>query len=113
MAAHGLEALFEVVTTRQDTWWLKPHAAPVRRTAQLLGVPTAACLMVGDTVMDMRAAKSAGARAIGVLSGLGAREELRRGRADLILSEVAELWPLLLPEASPAVANDLTGPRRA
>lgn len=93
---HGLDALIEVLTTRQDTWRLKPHAMPVRHTARLLGLSPQACLVVGDTPMDIQAAKSAGAVAVGVLSGFGEREELARSHADLILNQVTDLWCLLL-----------------
>ncbi|NLS77231.1 MAG: HAD family hydrolase [Chloroflexi bacterium] len=91
LAAHGLADLFEVVTTRQDTWLLKPTGSPVRRTARLLGVAPEACLMVGDTAWDIRAGRSAGARTVGVLSGLGSEAQLRRARADLVLRDVSEL----------------------
>ena len=47
--------------------------------------------MIGDTTVDMRAAKAAGAQAIGVLCSLGREDELRRAAADLILQNTAEL----------------------
>ena len=95
-AAHFLQEyklsdFFGVVTTRQDTWLLKPHPAPIRRTARLLGLPSGACLMVGDTPMDMRAAKSAGAVAVGVLSGFSELGELRQAGADFVLERAADL----------------------
>jgi len=91
LQAHQLDELIEVLTTRQDTWLLKPHASPVRHTARLLGLPTEACLMVGDTPMDIWAAKSAGAIAAGVLSGFGELDELRHAGADLVLERVTDL----------------------
>ena len=94
---HGLEGRFQIITTRQDTWLQKPSPYPVRYTAKLMGLPATACIMVGDTTMDMRSAKRAGARAVGVLTGLGDREALRRAGADLILEQVGELGPLLAP----------------
>jgi phosphoglycolate phosphatase len=88
---HQLSVYFATVVTRQDTWWLKPHPAPVRHAAKQLGVDSSACAMVGDTPMDVQAAKYAGAIAIGVLSGFGAESDLRESGADLILSSVAAL----------------------
>ena len=93
---HELAAFFQVVTTRHDTWLLKPSPAPIRRTARLLGVEPGDCAMVGDTAMDIRSAKSAGAVAIGVLSGLGEMAEIRRAGADLILAQATDLRPTLL-----------------
>ena len=64
---------------------MKPHPEPVKTAAKLLGVPAGACLMIGDTINDILAARRAGAYAIGVLSGFGERRELERAGADLIL----------------------------
>ncbi|MHB1318303.1 MAG: HAD family hydrolase [Anaerolineae bacterium] len=87
----GLRPYFEAVVTRQDVLRMKPHPEPVRTAAKLLGVPTGACLMIGDTVNDMLAARRAGAYAIGVLSGFGERRELEKAGADLILERPADL----------------------
>lgn len=83
--------LIQVITGREDTWRLKPHPGPVRHTAERLGVAVERCLMVGDTPVDIEAARAAGARAIGVLCGLGERDELHRAGADLILNTTADL----------------------
>ena len=61
-----------------------------------MGVPPAACLMIGDTTVDIRAAKAAGAQAVGVLCGFGELDELLRTGADLILNSTAELVEVLL-----------------
>jgi histidinol-phosphate phosphatase family protein len=42
----------------------KPRPGMVCRVAELLGVPTAECVMVGDTVADVHAAYSAGATGV-------------------------------------------------
>ena len=86
----GLLSLFDVIVTRDDTRRLKPHPAPVRLAAQRLGLPTDALLVVGDTPLDVRAAKAAGALAAAVLSGFGEIDELQE--ADIILEKPAELW---------------------
>ncbi len=96
LAGSGLERFFPVVVTRQDVLRIKPHPEPVRTAARQLGVPPEACAMVGDTLADVRAARRAGALAIGVLSGLGRRQELERAGADIILDYAADL--LNLPE---------------
>ncbi len=95
LAQHDLAGLFTVVVTRESTPRLKPHPAPVRFAAQALGIPVEACLMVGDTPPDIRAARRAGAWAVGVLCGFGEERELRRAGAHLILPSTADLLPLL------------------
>jgi phosphoglycolate phosphatase len=47
--------------------------------------------MVGDTSVDIRAGKKAGAQTVGVLCGFGMEDELRKCGADLILSNTADL----------------------
>lgn len=95
LAESRLDRFFEVVVTRQDVFRMKPHPAPILRAAEGLGVAPDRCLMVGDTSMDMRAARRAGAVAVGVLSGMCTREELERGGAHLILDRAVELLPYL------------------
>ncbi len=86
---------FTAIITREDVWRMKPHPEPVRKAARCLGVPVEHCLMVGDTTMDMAAARRAGAWAIGVLSGLGEQRELARAGAHLILHSAEQLLDYL------------------
>jgi phosphoglycolate phosphatase-like HAD superfamily hydrolase len=86
-----LEDLLDVVATREDTWRLKPHPQPIHHAVDLLGLSPAQCAMVGDTVMDIRSAKAAGAYAVGVLCGFGEREELLRAGADLVLESTSDV----------------------
>ncbi|MCD6345542.1 MAG: HAD family hydrolase [Anaerolineae bacterium] len=95
LTQYDLTGLFTVVVTRESTPRLKPHPAPVRYAAQALGIPVEACVMVGDTPPDIRAARRAGAWAVGVLCGFGEERELRRAGAHLILPSTADLLPLL------------------
>lgn len=88
-------AVFTTTISAQDTRRLKPHPAPVLLAAQRLGVDPSNCLMVGDTRMDVLAARRAGAWSIGVLCGFGQRRELERAGAHLILDKTTELLPLL------------------
>jgi phosphoglycolate phosphatase-like HAD superfamily hydrolase len=47
--------------------------------------------MIGDTIVDVRAGKAAGAQTIGVLCGFGTLRELNRAGADLILTNTKDL----------------------
>ncbi len=91
LESFGLSDLFEAVITRESTWRLKPHAAPIRYAAGRLDLPPSRCAMVGDTPVDMRSARQAGAWAIGVLCGFGEKEELERAGAHLIVPSPADL----------------------
>ena len=90
LTATGIRDFFDVIVTRDDVRRLKPHPAPVRLAAERTGIPTSSILVVGDTPVDVRAAKAAGALAAAVLSGFGELEELQD--ADIILEKPADLW---------------------
>ena len=85
----GLDGLFQVIITRDDVERLKPHPESVWRAALELGIPAQRCAVVGDTDVDIQAAKAAGALAIGVLSGFGDEKDL--SQADVILNSIRDL----------------------
>ncbi len=87
----SLTGLVQVIAGREDTHRLKPHPGPLLYAAKELGVPIERCVMVGDTTVDMDAARAAGAWAVGVLCGFGQRQELEQAGADLILDTTADL----------------------
>jgi HAD superfamily hydrolase (TIGR01509 family) len=89
-----LIGLFQVVTTIRTCRRTKPHPDPILWAAEQLQVIPQNCLMVGDTTVDIRAARSAGAQSVGVLSGFGSEKELKRAGADVILRDVSELVDL-------------------
>lgn len=93
---HNLRDLFDAVVTRESTWRLKPHPSPIQHSARLLDVPVEQCVMVGDTTVDVRAARRAGAWAVGVLCGFGEREELEQAGAHAVLECTPDLAALLL-----------------
>ena len=86
-----LEKYFSVIVTSQTCRYTKPYPDPLLFAAEKLGVEPQACLMVGDTTVDIKAAKLAGMQSAGVLCGFGWRGELERAGADLILDSTADL----------------------
>lgn len=91
---YGLRACFDAVVTRESTWRLKPHPAPILHAARLLGVSVERCVMVGDTTVDVRSARRAGAWAVAVLCGFGNRGELERAGAHVVLEHTSQLLTL-------------------
>jgi N-acetyl-D-muramate 6-phosphate phosphatase len=91
----GLTSYFRVIVTGQTTKHTKPYPDPLLFAAEMIGVPPETCLMVGDTTVDIRAGKAAGAQTVGVLCGFGEKEELVRSGADMILSTTSELVQVL------------------
>ncbi len=92
----NLTRYFDVVVTALTANHTKPYPDPVLCAAQKMGVAPESCLMIGDTTVDIRAGKSAGAQTVGVLCGFGEEEELRRAGADLILKSTAEVGEALI-----------------
>ena len=62
-----------------------------------MGVEPTACLMIGDTTVDIRTGVSAGAQTIGVLCGFGTEDELLRAGAGMILRTTSDLLAVLHP----------------
>lgn len=86
---------FDAVVTSQTCRYTKPFPDPVLFAAEQLGLPAKACLMVGDTIVDVRSAKAAGAQTLAVLCGFGTQRELQRAGADLIVPTTPDLLAYL------------------
>ncbi len=91
----GLVKYFDVIVTGLSTKHTKPYADPVLFAAKRMNVPPENCLMIGDTTVDIRAGRSAGAQTVGVLCGFGEEPELRKLGADEILENTARLLDIL------------------
>ncbi len=86
---------FDVIVTGLSAPYTKPYPHPILFAAQKMGVKPEECLMIGDTTVDMRAGRSAGAQTVGVLCGFGEEKELRRLGADFILKSTSDLPDML------------------
>ena len=90
-----LLSYFQCIATAQTCRHTKPFPDPIIWAAEKMAVPVENCLMVGDTTVDIRAGREAGAQTVGVLCGFGEEHELRKRGADMILQETAELAQVL------------------
>ncbi len=86
---------FDAIITGLSAPHTKPFPDPIFLAAQKMGVKPSECLMIGDTTVDIRAGKSAGAQTVGVLCGFGEEQELKDMGADLILSSTYKLAEML------------------
>jgi len=73
----------------------KPFPDPILQAAKALDVTPSECVVVGDTENDVRAAKEAGARSIGVTWGYGTRATLEALSVDYLIEAPEALPPLL------------------
>ena len=93
----NLTPYFTCIATAQTCKHTKPFPDPILWAAGQMGVTAQECLMIGDTTVDILAAKAAGAQSVGVLCGFGERHELARNGADLIVDTTAMLSQVLYP----------------
>jgi len=87
----GLAKYFQYIITALDTDDPKPSPEALIKCAKQLDIQMCKCVVVGDSIADIRAGKSAGAKTVGVLSGIFSRNELEKEKPDLILESVNQL----------------------
>jgi len=87
----GIEHLLQVIVTADDVVNKKPHAEPLLKGSQKLGVAVEHCVYVGDTRVDIRAGNAAGMKTVGVLTGFDDYEALKKENPDVIIDSVGQL----------------------
>jgi len=86
-----LKKYFRAMVTALDVKKPKPFPDALLIAAERLEVKIQDCAIIGDSVVDVQAGKSAGAKTIAVLSGLFSRGELEKQRPDLIVRDINSL----------------------
>lgn len=94
LAALGLDAHMDFVAGYDTGHGGKPDPGMVQAFARAVGVPPSRIAMVGDSHLDLVAARAAGAVAVAVLSGPARRDELEP-LADHVLDGIADLPALV------------------
>jgi len=90
-----LTEYFRLIVTSQDVEEPKPSPQAFLKAANQLEVSISDCAVVGDSIVDVQAGKSAGTKTIAVLSGLFSREELEKEKPDLIIENINSLLDVL------------------
>ncbi|MBS7633079.1 HAD family hydrolase [Candidatus Bathyarchaeota archaeon] len=91
LKSFGIADYFTHVITALDTHRPKPSPEALIHCAAKMEVDGCNCIVVGDSVADIRAGKAAGAKTVAVLSGIFSRSELEKEKPDLILESVNEM----------------------
>ncbi|MEU1050014.1 HAD-IA family hydrolase [Streptomyces sp. NPDC005897] len=94
LAGLGLAPKFDGVFGRSphDARLMKPHPDCVHRALRHLALPASDCLLIGDQLTDLDAARSAGTRFLGLTRHAGRALRMAQGGADAV---VASYRPLL------------------
>jgi phosphoglycolate phosphatase len=90
LRAAGIETTFDFIACYDSGWGAKPDAGQLLAFAEATGLDPADCVMVGDSLHDLTAAKAAGMTGVGVLTGLADRATLAPA-ADVVLESIADL----------------------
>jgi len=90
MEHFGLMDRFDTLIGREHVQNPKPHQEPILKALESFEVtPQKEVWMIGDTQLDLLAAKNAGVNSIGVLSGYDSEETLKEF-TDVIFSDALE-----------------------
>ena len=87
----GIAKYFTYVVTALDTHKPKPSPEALIKCVKALDVQICDCVIVGDSISDVRAGKAAGAKTVAVLSGIFSRQELAEEHPDLIIKDATAL----------------------
>ena len=77
---YGVQEHFTAVVGAQTTRRMKPHPEPLLFAAKAMGVDPAACLMIGDTTIDIRTGVAAQAQTVACCAGSAPRTNCASGR---------------------------------
>lgn len=91
----GLQQYIAGKVGADDVLHSKPDPESFLKVAAELHVQPDHCLTVGDSFLDMKGAKNAGMRAIGVLTGFTSREKLTEAGAYMVVNDLVELRDLM------------------
>lgn len=98
MRATRLSGVLPILTTYDDTPAPKPHPAPLMHSLEQLGGAPTEAVYVGDSAVDIKAAKAAGLTSVAVTWGVGTPDTLTEAEPDYMIDSQAELLSLLIGE---------------
>ena len=87
----GLRKYFSFVMGRRDGIANKPSPEPLLYICNQLNIKPGETIFIGDTEVDMRCGKDAGAITCAAIYGYGGKEKLSAEKPDYTVSEISEL----------------------
>ena len=87
----GLDQMLAFIAGYDSEFGAKPAAGPVLAFASAVGVSTAEVAVIGDTELDAVTARSAGARALLVLTGPKSSQLLQQTGVDAVIASISDL----------------------
>lgn len=91
IASLGWQAYFDVMLCGDDLAEKKPSPQPLLCACERMNVNAQACLMIGDSINDIQAAKAAGAISVGVTYGYNHGQPMSQCQPDILVDALSEL----------------------
>lgn len=91
----GIFDKFDIVVSGDTTPKKKPDPMPLLYAAEQMGKKPADCLMVGDSMHDVEAARNASFQVVSVPYGYNHGVDIREANPDAVIDSLAELKTLL------------------
>ena len=91
----GVMPYMELVLSADDMAAPKPDPWSVYECARAAGVSVEECLMAGDGMTDVGAAKNAGIVSVAVMGGYYDQEKMLHSGADYIIYDIGEILPIV------------------
>jgi len=100
MAKAGMAGYFDFIVCGDSFVRMKPDPLPLLKTAEHFDIEPAQALMVGDSINDMRAGRSAGFRTASVPYGYAGKYSIEDLNADYQIQTIVELVDLFYSECA-------------
>ncbi len=91
----GIHDYFEIIVSGDTTAKKKPDPMPLLYAADKTGVAPEDCLMIGDSMHDVEAARRANFQVVSVPYGYNHGVDIREAKPDAVIESLAELKTLL------------------
>ncbi|USE35611.1 phosphoglycolate phosphatase [Endozoicomonas sp. SCSIO W0465] len=87
----GIDHCFELTIGGDSLTEKKTHPMPLLYAMQRFDIPSEQSLMIGDSVNDIRAARAAGVRVVGLPYGYNHGEPIEQAKPDLVVASLTTL----------------------
>ncbi len=91
----GLNDFFDVIITREDSKELKPDGGSIKKAIEVLGINAKEAIYVGDSVIDILAAKIAKVISVAVPTGVSTIKILVKSEPDYLIYSLRDIIALL------------------
>ena len=90
-----LDDFFDLVVTREDVEKLKPDRWSIQKAVKILGIESKEAIYIGDSVIDVLAARKAKTISIAIPTGISSISELVKTKPDYIIGSLQDMKVLL------------------